>query len=79
MVLLVDIVHPMRLQSTSAPSVFPLALLLESPGAVSWLAVSIYQVLVEPLREHPYQVPVSKSFLAPTIVYWCGFADEINP
>jgi hypothetical protein len=39
---------------------------LSSPASVQWLPVSICicidQVLVEPLREQPYQAPVSKCF-----------------
>ena len=53
-----------------------LALPLGSPGSVWWLAVSICicigQVLVEPLREQPYQAPVSKCFLASAIVLRFG-------
>jgi hypothetical protein len=60
---LVDIVLPIGFQCPSAPSALPLALLLGS----WWLAVSICicisHVLVEPLREQPYQAPVSKRFL----------------
>jgi hypothetical protein len=71
-VCLVDIVLLMGLQSPSAPSVLPLALPLGSLGSAQWLAVSscicIGQVLVEPLREQPYQAPVSKCFLASAIV-----------
>jgi hypothetical protein len=40
-VLIVDIVLPMGLQSPSAPPVFPLALLLGSLGSVWWVSVSI--------------------------------------
>jgi hypothetical protein len=73
---LVDIVFPMGLQSPSAPLVLALALPLGSLGSVQWLAVSIClcisQVLAEPLREHPYQAPVSKCFLASTIVSGFG-------
>jgi hypothetical protein len=47
------------LQSHLTPSVLPLSLPLGCPGSVQWLAVSICicigQVLVEPLREPPYQ------------------------
>ena len=72
MVLLVDIVLPMGLQSPSAPSVLPLALPFGCPGSVQWLAVSICicigQVLIETLKKQPYQSPVSKNFLASAIV-----------
>jgi hypothetical protein len=67
LVQLVDIVLPKGLQSPSAPSVLPLALSFGFAGLVQWLAVSICicigQVLAEPLREQPYQAPVSKCFL----------------
>ena len=80
---IVDIVLPMGLQSPSAPSVLPLALPLGSPGSVRWLTVSIYicigQVLVEPLREQPYQAPVTKCFLASAIVSGLQAADGMNP
>ena len=69
---LVNIVLPMRLQFPSYPSVLPLAFPLWSPGSVRWLDVSICicisQVLVETLREQPYQAPISKQFLASAIV-----------
>ena len=69
---LVDVVLSMGFQSSSAPSVPPLALPLGSPGSAWWLAVSICfcvgQVLLEPLRKQPYQAPVSKPFLASAIV-----------
>ena len=64
------------LQSPSAPSDLPLAFPLESLGSVGWLAVSICisigQVLVESLREQPYQARVSKHFLALAIVSGFG-------
>ena len=73
MVQLVDIVLPMGLQSPSAPSVLPLTPPLGSPGSVWWLPVSIRncigQVRIGVLVEQPYQVPVSKHFLAPAIVF----------
>lgn len=82
MVQLFDIVLPMELQFPSASSVLPLTLLLESLGSIQWLAVNIWiytvQVLVEPLREQPYQSPVSKYFLASATVWWfgvCGWKD----
>ena len=74
MVWLVDIVLPIWLQPSSSSSL--LALPLGSTGLVQWLAVSICictgQVLVEPLREQPYQVPNSKCFFASAIVSWFG-------
>ena len=61
-----------RLQTTSAPSVLYLTLPLWSPCLVQWLALSIHfcicQALAEPLRRQLYQAPVSKHFLAFTIV-----------
>ena len=77
MVRLVDIiVLPMGLRFPSAPSVLPLTLPLGSAGSVRWLAVSICvcisQVLVESLREQPYQAPVGKRFLASEIVSGFG-------
>jgi hypothetical protein len=73
---LVDIVLSMELQSPSASSILSLAFSLGSLGSVQWLTVSICicisQVLAEPLRGQPYQAPVSKRFLALTIVW--GFS-----
>jgi hypothetical protein len=73
---LVDIVYPMGLQSPSAPSVLPITLPLGSLDSIQWLGVIICictgQALVEPLREQPYQAPVSKCFLAPAIVSRSG-------
>jgi hypothetical protein len=64
------------LQSPSPPLVLPLASPLGSPCSVQWLAMSIYicidQMLVDPLREQPYQAPVSHSFLATAIVSGFG-------
>jgi hypothetical protein len=52
-VLLVDFVLPVGLQSPSVPSVLPLAPPLGSLGSVQWLdgsiCIGIGQVLVEPL------------------------------
>ena len=76
MVQLVDIVLLMGLQSPSAPLVLCLALLLEFLDFVCCLAVSILfcirQVLLEPLREQPYQAPVNKNFLVSAIVWGFG-------
>ena len=74
---LVDIVVlPMGLKTPSTPSVLSLTLLLGTPHSVQWLAVSIHlcicKALAEPLRRQPYQVPVSKHFLASTIVSGFG-------
>ena len=78
----VDIVLLMGLQSTSAPSVLSLALPLGSPGLTQWLAVSICiyigHVLVEHLREQLYQGPVSKCFLASTIVLGFGIYGQMG-
>ena len=70
---LVDIVVPsMGLQTPSAPSVLSLTPPLGSQGCVQWLAWSIYlcicQALAEPLKRQLYQDPVTKHFLASTIV-----------
>ena len=69
----------MQLQSPSAPSVLPLALPLGFLGSVQWLDMSmcicIDQVLIDILREQPYQATVSKSFLALAIVS----ADGMGP
>jgi hypothetical protein len=71
---LVDIVLPIWLQPSSSSSL--LALPLGSTGLVQWLAVSICictgQVLVELLRDQPYQAPVSMCFLASAIVSGFG-------
>jgi hypothetical protein len=57
-------------------SVLPLALSLWSPGSVWWFPMSICicisQVMVDPLREQPYQAPVSKHFLASAVVSGFG-------
>jgi hypothetical protein len=69
----------MRLQTPSPPSVLSLTPPLGTPCSVQWLAESIHfcicQALAEPLRRELYQTPVSKHFLAPTIV--SGFGDCI--
>lgn len=61
------VVLPMRLQTTSAPSVLSLTPTLRYPCSVLWLAASIYicinKALAKPLRRHPYQDPVSKQEL----------------
>ena len=77
---LVDIVVlPMGLKTPTTPSVLSLTLLLGTPHSVQWLAVSIHlcicKALAEPLRRQPYQVPVSKHFLASTIL--SGFVNCI--
>jgi hypothetical protein len=81
---LVDIVVlPMGLQTPSTPSVLSLTSLLGTLCSVQWLAASIHlcicKALAGPLRRQPYQAPVSKHFLASTIVscfgdcIWNGF------
>jgi hypothetical protein len=67
---LVYIVLLMGLKSPSNSSVLLLGLLLGSVGLVLWLAVNICigQMLVEPLRQQPYQALVSKPFLPSAIV-----------
>jgi hypothetical protein len=78
---LVDNVLPVRLQIPSASSVFSLFFQfpLGTLCSVQLLAASLYlcigQVLAEPIRIQPYQTPVSKHFLASTIV--SGFGDSI--
>jgi hypothetical protein len=70
------IVLPMGMQTPSAPSVLFLTPPSGSPCSVQWLALSIHlcicQALAEPLRRKLYQVPVSKHFLASTIVSGFG-------
>jgi len=70
------LVLPMVLQTPSAPSVFSLTPPLEAPCSDQWLAASILicisRALVEPLRRHPYQAPVSKHFLVSAIVAGFG-------
>jgi hypothetical protein len=69
-------VLPMRLQSPSAPPVLPPAHSPESLSSVRWLAPTIHiyigQLLAEPPREQPHQVPVSKCFLATATVLGFG-------
>ena len=76
---LVDVVHPMGLQTPSAPSVLSLTPPLGTLCSVQWLAESIHfcicQALAEPLRRQLYQAPVSMHFLASTIV--SGFGNSI--
>jgi hypothetical protein len=74
---LVDIVVLlMGLQAPSAPSVLYLTPPLGTPNSVQWLTAStclyICQVLAKPIRRQPYQAPVSKHFLASTIVSGFG-------
>jgi hypothetical protein len=76
---LVDIVLPMGIQNPSPHSVLSLTPPLVTSGSVQWLAESIHlcvsQVLAESFRRELYQAPVSKHFLASTIV--SGFCDCI--
>jgi hypothetical protein len=70
---LVDIVvFPMGLQTPSAPWILFLTPPLETLCSVQWLAVSIHlctcQVVAETFRRQLYQAPISKHFLASTIV-----------
>jgi hypothetical protein len=69
---LVDIVLPMGLQTPSIPLVLLPAPPLGSPSSVGWLAPSIHiwvgEVLGEPPKEQPCQVPVSKRLLATATV-----------
>ena len=55
----------------------------EVPCSVKWLAASIClcicQALAELLRKHPYQAPISKHFLASTIVSGLGASCERDP
>jgi hypothetical protein len=74
---LVDIVvPPMGLQTPSAPSVLSLPPPLGNLCSVQWLALSIClcicQALAEPPTRQLYQAPVSKQFLASTIVSGFG-------
>ena len=71
MLWLVDIVFPMGLQSPSDTLVLPLALPRGNPGLsqmVGYICICICQVLVELLREQPYDALASKCFLALSIV-----------
>ena len=65
-------VLPMGLQMPLISSVLSLTLPLWSLCSVLWLSASIHisigQALAEPLRTLTYQAPVSKHFLAFTIV-----------
>jgi hypothetical protein len=60
------------LQTSLAPSVLSPTPPLRTPCSVQWLTVSIHlcicQAVEEPLRRQLYQAPVSKYFLASTIV-----------
>jgi hypothetical protein len=74
---LVDIVVlPMRLQTPSAPTVLALTSPLEFPYSDQCLAVYIHicigLALAKPLRGQLYWAPVSKHFLALTIVSGFG-------
>jgi hypothetical protein len=69
----------MGLQTPSAPSILSLPPPLGTLCSVQWLSESIHlcmcKVLAEPLRRQLYQAPVSKHWLASTIV--SGFGDYI--
>ena len=69
----------MGLQTPSTPSIPSLTPLLGTLCSVQWFAANIClcicQALAGPLRRQPYQAPVSKHFLASTIV--SGFSDCI--
>jgi hypothetical protein len=75
-----DIVLPMGLQSSSAPPVFPPAAPSGSQSSVWWLASSIHicigQVLAEPPRRQPHQVPVSKCLMATATVLGFGICSQ---
>jgi hypothetical protein len=66
----------MGLQPPSTPSIPSPSPPSSTQCSVQGLAVSISlcicQVLTQPLRRQLYQGPVSKHFLASTIVYWFG-------
>ena len=72
----------MGLQTPSTPLVPSLTSLLGTPHSVQWLAASILlcicQALAEPLRRQLYQAPVSKYFLASTIVSICGMDPQVG-
>ena len=63
-----NVVLPMELQTSSAPSVLPLTPPLEFLCLAKWLAASIYfcigQDLAKPLRRQLYQI-VLASFVSP--------------
>ena len=69
----------MGLQTPPAPSVLPLTPILETSCSVQWMAASICLCICQALAKHPRrqlcQAPVSKHFLACTIV--SGFGDCI--
>ena len=75
--MLVHIVVPsMGLQTPLAPWLLSLAPSLGTLCSVQWMAVSIHfffcQALAEPLRRQQYQAPISKLFLASTILFVFG-------
>jgi hypothetical protein len=74
---LVDVVFTMGLQIPSPPSVLSLTPPLVTSCSVQWLAASIHLCicLADPLRRQLNQAPVSKHFLASTIL--SGFGDCI--
>jgi hypothetical protein len=67
---------PVGFLTPSAPSVLLLTPPLESPLLVRWLDLCIHiytgQALAQPFRRQLYQVPVSKCFLASTIMSGFG-------
>jgi hypothetical protein len=84
---LVDtVLHPMVLQTPSAPSVLSLTPSLRTPCSVQRLVMNIhlgyFQALAETLRRHLYQAPVSKYLLAFIILFgfgnciWDGYVDR---
>jgi hypothetical protein len=77
------IVLILGLQTPSALSVLSLTPTLETLCSDQWLASSIHlcicQALADPLRRQLYQAPVSKHFLATTIVSGFGTVYGMNP
>jgi hypothetical protein len=68
------------LPTPSAPSVLSLTPLLGTPRSAQWSATDLHlcicQALPEPLRRQLYQAPLSKHFLASTVV--SGFGNCIS-
>jgi hypothetical protein len=77
--LVVIVVPPMGLQTSSALSGLFITSPLQTPCSVQWLVISIHlcicQALAKALSRQLYQVPVSKHFLVSAIV--SGFGDCI--